>query len=228
MYITAVFLLYQVSIRAAKPIFWNAVHYALLQSATISNLVFVQADNMALCRCFHWCDRCARSILESATSSLSPTLYERRFVNMSSNTDVLAQSTTCLQTAGAALSSRSADTDTAQARISELEAQIEAMIEQMPSDQPQSSDRVAELESERAAAQSQIAELESQVEAMIEQIGSSADAAVVALEQDIVHLKKELRDAQRDTASTHAAAAEAVALLQEANKERDAFKMQVE
>ena len=102
------------------------------------------------------------------------------------------------------------------------------MIEQMPSDQPQSSDRVAELESERAAAQSRVAELESQVEAMIEQIGSSADAAVIALEQDIVHLKKGLHDAQRDTASTHAAAAEAVALLQEAGKERDAFKMQVE
>ena len=149
-------------------------------------------------------------------------------VNVSSNTDVLAQSTTCLQGAGAALSSRTADTDTAQARISELEAQIEAMIEQMPSDQPQSSDQVAELESDRAAAQSRVAELESQVEAMIEQFGSSADAAVIALEQDIVHLKKELHDAQTDTASTHAAAAEAVALLQEARKERDAFKSQVD
>ena len=147
---------------------------------------------------------------------------------MISNTDVLAQSTTCLQVAGAALSSRPADPDIAQARISELEAQIEAMIEQMPSDQPQSSDQVAELESERAAAQSRIAELESQVEAMIEQIGSSADAAVIALEQDMVHLKKELHDAQRDSASTHAAAAEAVALLQEAGKEREAFKKQVE
>ncbi len=153
---------------------------------------------------------------------------ESCFVHVSSNTDVLVQSKICLQTAGVALSNRTADTDTAQARISELEAQIEAMIEQMPSDQPQSSDRVAELESERAAAQSRVAELESQVEAMIEQIGSSADAAVIALEQDIVHLKKGLHDAQRDTASTHAAAAEAVALLQEAGKERDAFKMQVE
>jgi len=148
-------------------------------------------------------------------------------VNVSSNTDVLAQSKTCLQGSGAALSSRP-DTDTAQARIAELEAQIEAMIEQMPPDQPQSSDRLAELESERASAQSRIAELESQVEAMIEQIGSSADAAVIALERDIVHLKKELHDAQRDGASTHAAAAEAVALLQEAGKEREAFRTQVE
>ncbi|KAL0042207.1 hypothetical protein WJX77_006142 [Trebouxia sp. C0004] len=130
--------------------------------------------------------------------------------------------------ASAALSSRPANTDTAQARIAELEAQIEAMIEQMPSDQPQSSDQVAELKSETAAAQSRIAELESQVEAMIEQIGSSADAAVIALEQDIVHLKKELHDAQRDSASAQAAAAEADALLQEAGKEREAFKMQAE
>ena len=106
---------------------------------------------------------------------------ESCFVHVSSNTDVLVQSKICLQTAGVALSNRTADTDTAQARISELEAQIEAMIEQMPSDQPQSSDRVAELESERAAAQSRVAELESQVEAMIEQIGSSADEAVIAL-----------------------------------------------
>ena len=150
------------------------------------------------------------------------------FVDVSSNTDVLAQSITRLQGAGAPLSRNPADTDAAQARISELEAQIEAMIEQMPSNQPQSSDRVAELESERAAAQSRVAELESQVEAMIEQIGSSADAAVIGLEQDIVRLKTELHDAQRDAASTHAAAAEAVALLQEAGKERDAFKRQVE
>lgn len=62
---------------------------------------------------------------------------------------------------------------------------------------------------------------------MIEQIGSSADEAVVAVEKDIVQVKKELQQAQRDIAQTHAAAAEAVALLQESSRERDAFKMQV-
>lgn len=129
--------------------------------------------------------------------------------------------------AGVTIPSRQNDTATAQARvrIAELESQIE--IEQMPADQPESSDRVSELESAAAAANSRIAELESQIEAMIEQIGSSADEAVIVLEKDIVSLKKELQDAQRDIAATHAAANEAVSLLQESNKERDAFKSQV-
>ncbi len=127
----------------------------------------------------------------------------------------------------AAANQSMADTDTGQARIAELEAQIEAMIEQMPSGQPQRSDSFQQLESERDAANSRIAELESQVEAMIEQIGSSADEAVVSLEKDIVHLKKELQEAQKDNAATHAMAAEAVGLLQESNKERDASKLQV-
>ena len=131
--------------------------------------------------------------------------------------------------AGVTIPSRQNETATAQARvrIAELESQIEAMIEQMPADQPESSDRVSELESAAAAANSRIAELESQIEAMIEQIGSSADEAVIALEKDIVSLKKELQDAQKDIAATHAAANEAVSLLQESNRERDAFKMQV-
>lgn len=62
---------------------------------------------------------------------------------------------------------------------------------------------------------------------MIEQIGSSADEAVVALERDLVHLKKELHDSQQDSAHTHAMAAEAVSHLEEAKRERDAFQLQV-
>lgn len=120
-----------------------------------------------------------------------------------------------------------ADREAAQARIAELESQIEGMIEQMPSQEPQDAGRLQQLETERDAAQARVAELEGQVDAMIEQIGSSADEAVVALETDIAHLKKELRDAQQDSAHTHAMAAEAVHLLEEAKRERDAFRLQV-
>ena len=120
------------------------------------------------------------------------------------------------------------DQEAAQARIAELESQIEGMIEQMPSSEPQGSGlRLQQLETERDAAQARVAELEGQVEAMIEQIGSSADEAVVALETDVVYLKKELRDAQQDSAHTHAMAAEAVQLLEEAKRERNAFQLQV-
>ena len=62
---------------------------------------------------------------------------------------------------------------------------------------------------------------------MIEQIGSSADEAVIALEKDLVHLRKELHESQQDSAHTHAMAAEAVSLLEEANRERNAFQLQV-
>ena len=120
-----------------------------------------------------------------------------------------------------------ADREAAQARIAELESQIESMIEQMPSREPQDSGRLQQLEAERDAAQARVAELEGQVEAMIEQIGSSADEAVVALEADIVYLKKELHDAQQDSAHTHAMAADAVALLEQTKRERNAFQQQV-
>lgn len=120
-----------------------------------------------------------------------------------------------------------ADSQAAKARIAELESQIEGMIEQMPSREPQEEGRLQQLETERDAAQARVAELEGQVDAMIEQIGSSADEAVIALEADIVHLKKELHDAQQDSAHTHAMAAEAVHLLEEAKRERDAFRLQV-
>ena len=120
-----------------------------------------------------------------------------------------------------------ADREAAQARIAELEGQIEGMIENMPSSEPQDSGRLQQLETERDAAQARVAELEGQVEAMIEQIGSSADEAVVALETDIVYLKKELHDAQQDCAHTHAMAAEAVELLEQTKRERDAFEQQV-
>lgn len=119
------------------------------------------------------------------------------------------------------------DREAAQARIAELESQIEGMIEQMPSAEPQDSGRLQQLETERGAAQARVAELEGQVEAMIEQIGSSADEAVVALEADVVYLKKELHDAQQDSAHTHAMAAEAVELLEQTKRERDAFQQQV-
>ena len=118
--------------------------------------------------------------------------------------------------------------EAAQARTAELESQIEGMIEQMPSAESQESGRLQQLETERGAAQARVAELEGQVEAMIEQIGSSADEAVVALEADVVHLKKELHDAQQDSAHTHAMAAEAVQLLEQTKQERNAFQQQVE
>ena len=55
------------------------------------------------------------------------------------------------------------DKDAAQARISELESQIAGMIEQMPSNEPQDSHRLGQLQAERDAAQSRVAELEGQV-----------------------------------------------------------------
>lgn len=55
------------------------------------------------------------------------------------------------------------DRDAAQARIAELESQIESMIEQMPSSEPQDSRRLEQLEGERDAAQARVAELEGQV-----------------------------------------------------------------
>ena len=117
--------------------------------------------------------------------------------------------------------------EAAQARIAELEGQIEGMIEEMTSREPQDSGRLHQLETERDAAQARVSQLEGQVEAMIEQIGSSADEAVVALETDIVYLKKELHDAQQDSAHTHTMAAEAVELLEQTKRERNAFQQQV-
>ena len=111
------------------------------------------------------------------------------------------------------------------ARIAELEAQVDAMIEQLPS--KDNSDELQQMRIEKQAGEARIAELESQVEAMIEQIGSSADEAVILLEKDAVRLKKDLQKAQQDSNQTHAAYAEAVALLEESNRERDAFKSQV-
>ena len=116
-------------------------------------------------------------------------------------------------------------------RIAELEAQIEAMIDQMPPDPSQTaaqhSEQLQQIQSERDAGISRIAELESQVEAMIEQIGSPADEAVIALEKDLVHLKQELQDAQTDNEATHAMAAEAVSVLEDSNRDHDALKLQV-
>lgn len=76
----------------------------------------------------------------------------------------------CAWRAGSATSSASpqhveADRDAAQARVSELEGQVEAMIQQMGSG-PFSSSRStlsSELEAERDAAQARVAELEAQV-----------------------------------------------------------------
>ena len=62
---------------------------------------------------------------------------------------------------------------------------------------------------------------------MIEQIGSSADEAVVALEKEVVHLQKELHDAQQDCAHTHSMAAETASLLNQARQERDTYRLQV-
>lgn len=131
------------------------------------------------------------------------------------------------QSSSASTKETDVDREAAQARITELESQIEGMIEQMPSREPQDSGRLQQLETERDAAQARVAELEGQVEAMIEQIGSSADEAVVALETDIVYLKKELHDAQQDSAHTHSMAAEAVELLEQTKRERNAFQQQV-
>lgn len=64
---------------------------------------------------------------------------------------------------GTIVDGSAADMNRAHARIVELEAQIEAMIEQMPSNHTEGSDRVQQLESERDAANTRIAELESQV-----------------------------------------------------------------
>ena len=139
---------------------------------------------------------------------------------------------TCVSSVGShgsldATKEADAGLEAAQARIAELESQIEGMIEQMPSAEPQDSGRLQQVETERGAAQARVAELEGQVEAMIEQIGSSADEAVVALEADVVHLKKELHDSQQDSAHTHAMAAEAVELLEQTKRERNAFQQQV-
>ena len=158
----------------------------------------------------------------------------------SSHCDALGQSCTlglavtlsCVSSAASQSSSAftkegDSDREAARARITELESQIEGMIEHMSSREPQDSGRLQQLETERDAAQARIAELEGQVEAMIEQIGSSADEAVVALETDIVFLKKELHDAQQDSAHTHSMAAEAVELLEQTKRERNAFQQQV-
>ncbi|KAL0041347.1 hypothetical protein WJX79_000374 [Trebouxia sp. C0005] len=86
--------------------------------------------------------------------------------------------------ASAALSSRPADTDTAQARISELEAQIEAMIEQMPSDPPQGSDRATAAEAV----------------ALLQEASKEREAFETQAEQLAKHLKLEQQKAEQDRA----------------------------
>ena len=76
----------------------------------------------------------------------------------------------CTWCAGLASTSASlhhveADRDTAQARVAELEGQVEAMIEQMGSGRLSGDESAltAQLQNERDAAQNRIAELEGQV-----------------------------------------------------------------